>query len=190
MSMYHLIFTARRLVANLWYSTSMEIVVICDNIRSAHNMGSLLRTCDGLGINQVYVCGVTPYPKIKDDMRLPYIAEKLTKQIHKTALGAEKFIQIIPVQNTTEAVTALRDEGFHIFALEQVKNAIQLDKPSLITPMKKCAIILGSEVEGIQTKTIGLCDTVFELPMQGHKESYNVSVAAGIALYYLRYMIQ
>ena len=157
-----------------------DIIVIAHNIRSTHNIGSLFRTCDGFGVRQLVLSGYSPYPKLPDDTRLPHIREKLTAQIHKTALGAE---ETVPFCYTEELdLEQLKREGYTIVALEQSASAHRL--PHFTTP-EKVVLLLGEEVEGISPELLYRCDEIIEIPMNGSKESFNVSVAAGIALYHL-----
>lgn len=157
-----------------------EIIVIAHNIRSTHNVGSIFRTAEGLGVSKIVLSGYTPYPKTKSDTRLPHIAEKLHKQIHKTALGAE---EIVPFEyHEILDLQALSDTGYRIVGLEQAPNSIAL---SDYKKFDKTALLLGEEVEGISSDLIAQCDDIIEIPMKGIKESFNVSVAAGIALYKL-----
>jgi tRNA G18 (ribose-2'-O)-methylase SpoU len=159
-----------------------EIVLLVHNIRSTHNVGSLFRTAEGFGVTHIYISGYTPYPILKNDTRLPHISQKLTKQIRKTALGAE---QLVPFSYQKEPpIDVLKQAGFRIVGLEQYKQSIRLD--SYKAP-EKVAVLIGEEVDGIAADLINICDDIIEIPMIGKKESFNVSVATGIALYHLRY---
>ena len=159
-----------------------EIIIIAHNIRSTHNVGSIFRTCEGFGVSKIILSGYTPYPHVKDDPRLPHISNKLTAQIHKTALGAET---IVPFEyQEMPDLAALRSEGFRIVGLEQDSSSTMLPG---YTPNEKTALLLGEEVEGITDELRGECDDLIEIPMEGQKESFNVSVATGIALYALRF---
>lgn len=167
----------------LYMNTSLscpEIIVIAHNIRSAHNVGSVLRTCEGFGVSRVILSGYTPYPTLENDPRLPHVAAKLTKDIHKTALGAE---HLVSYEHQAEPdFQALRNRGFVIVGLEQDLRSVPLPEYS---PPQKAALLLGEEVNGIADELRDECDTMLEIPMKGKKESFNVSVAAGIALYAL-----
>ena len=157
-----------------------EIVVIMHNIRSAHNVGSIFRTAEGFGVSEILLTGYTPYPTTKDDTRLPHIAEKLTAQIHKTALGAEA---LVPFRYyPTLDLASLQLAGYQIVGLEQDARSSILPH---YTPPSKIALLLGEEVQGIDQALLSQCDDLIEIPMKGRKESFNVSVAAGIALYAL-----
>ena len=162
-------------------SMMKQVVIICHNLRSTHNVGSILRSSDGFGITKVYFTGYTPYPFIANDTgRLPHIAQKLDKQISKTALGAEKTVPWQQSDLLKPVLTALRADGFTISALEQTSSSLTL--PSYISP-DKLAIIVGREVEGVEKEVLDECDIVLEIPMHGSKESFNVSVAAAVAMY-------
>ena len=158
-----------------------SIIVIAHNIRSTHNVGAIFRTAEGLGVERIICSGYTPYPALSaNDPRLPHLAEKLTRQIHKTALGAEK---LVPFATSTEPpLTALRRAGYVIAGLEQSPRAVPL--PRYQAP-PKLALLLGEEVAGITPELQAACDILLEIPMVGCKESFNVSVAAGMALYQL-----
>lgn len=158
--------------------TMPEIIVIAHNIRSTHNVGAFFRTCDGFGVSKLLLTGYTPYPTIQKDTRLPHFADKITRQIHKTALDAETFVpfeqmEAIPFDD-------LKAAGYTIVGLEQSARSVMLPD---YTPPEKIALLLGEEVNGISAEYLEQCDDVIELPMQGKKESFNVSVATGIALY-------
>lgn len=154
------------------------IIVIAHNIRSTHNVGSLFRTCEGFGVEKLILSGYSPYPMHDADARLPHLAQKMTQQIHKTALGAETMV---PFSHYDEPpITELRDKGYVIVGLEQDERSIDLR--SYVMPAK-IALILGEEVDGIGADIRSQCDDLIEIAMTGRKESFNVSVAAGIALY-------
>lgn len=157
-----------------------EVIVIAHNIRSTHNVGAIFRTSEGFGVSKIILSGYTPYPLAKDDTRLPHISRKLSDQIHKTALGAE---QIVPFEyQELPDITALKAAGYTIVGLEQDERSIML--PRYTTPAK-VVLLLGEEVKGITDDLREVCDDLIEIPMAGKKESFNVSVATGIALYAL-----
>lgn len=159
-----------------------ELILVLDNLRSAHNVGVTLRTADGAGLRRVYLCGSTPSPHLTGDPRPPYAQDRAAGQIAKTALGAEKSLDLVYAAETSAALRGLKSAGYHIVALEQSKAS---------TPLKdfrapgKTALVIGNEVIGISGEILGLCDAVVEIPMSGQKESLNVAVAAGIAIYSL-----
>lgn len=157
-----------------------EIIVIAHNIRSTHNIGAIFRTSEGFGVSKIIISGYSPYPKLAVDARLPHIAEKLTLQIHKTALGAETMVPF-EYQEMPDFKT-LKADGYTIVGLEQDKRSVMLNdyqKPN------KIALLLGEEVHGLTDGLLQSCDNLIEIPMVGLKESFNVSVATGIALYAL-----
>lgn len=174
-----------------------KIVVIAHNIRSTFNVGSIFRTCEGFGVERLILSGYTPYPDLalnrqapncayiegescQNDQRLPHIREKITKQIHKTALGAES---LVPFEyHEAPPLDELRQLGYRIAALEQAANSTNLRDYSA---PDRIALLLGEEVDGIAPEWLTLADDIIEIPMFGQKESFNVSVAAGIALYEL-----
>jgi len=162
-----------------------DIVAIAHDIRSTHNVGSLLRTCEGLGVSHVYFTGYTPYPALPDgDTRLPHIAQKLTRQIEKTALGAESLVPWSQVDDVMSCIATVRAAGYAVVALEQTTGSTALPD---FQPPQKIALLLGREVEGIDSALLALCDTCLEIPMFGQKESFNVVQAAAMALYQIRF---
>lgn len=157
-----------------------EIIVIAHNIRSTHNIGAIFRTCEGFGVSKIILSGYSPYPEIDTDRRLPHISQKLAAQIHKTALGAER---IVPFEYCEQPPIAhLKQHGYRIVGLEQADTSITL---STYAPPSKIALLLGEEVHGIEPTYLAECEDIIEIPMVGKKESFNVSVATGIALYAL-----
>ncbi len=156
------------------------LIVILYNIRSTYNVGAIFRTCDGLGINEVIITGYTPF----FDKGLPHEQEKLRKQIHKTALGAEELIKWRRIDDIVEAINYCRAQNCQIVALEQGKGSLNLAGPR--DYLEDTALILGEEVHGIPPEVLAHCDKLLEIRMCGKKESFNVSVAGGIALWELR----
>lgn len=161
-----------------------DIVLILHDIRSCHNVGSMLRTAEGIGVTKVYFTGYTPYPSLANDARLPHIHRKLTTQIHKTALGAELLQAWEHTQSVEQLITDLRKDGYEIVGLEQANGAVEL--PNYKVP-KKVAILLGREVEGIEPALLKTLDKVIVIPMFGQKESFNVVQAAAMALYHMHF---
>jgi tRNA G18 (ribose-2'-O)-methylase SpoU len=162
-----------------------EIVVIAHDIRSTHNVGSLLRTCEGLGVQGIYFTGYTPYPRLPhEDPRLPHIADKLDKQIHKTALDAERLVPWFVTEDVTACIADLKNQGYVVAALEQSDTSVPL--PDFKAP-SKIVLLLGREVEGIEANLLAHCDVTLEIPMFGKKESFNVVQAAAMALYQFRF---
>jgi len=161
----------------------MKLILIVHDIRSIHNVGSLLRTAEGMGVDKVYFTGYTPYPRIKHDTRLPHIANKLTTQIHKTALGAEEMVDWEYKSDIISLIKDLKAEAYSVCALEQAQNSVMLPK---FKPETDVALLLGREVEGIESSILSLCDKTIEIPMYGKKESFNVVQAAAMAMYQIR----
>jgi 23S rRNA (guanosine2251-2'-O)-methyltransferase len=152
-----------------------KFFVIIHNLRSAHNVGSIFRTADGIGAGKIYLTGYTPAPDAGGKYQTA-----ADKMIAKTALGAEKNIPFEKKKNIGLVIKKLRSEGFQIIALEQTKNSLDYRKYKPDFPL---ALIVGNEPRGINKKIIQLCDAAIEIPMQGKKESLNVSVAFGVAGY-------
>jgi len=161
-----------------------RIVLVAHDIRSTHNVGSLLRTAEGLGVEHVYFTGYTPYPTTEHDMRLPHISTKLTNAIHKTALGAEQLVDWSHQADVAALLADLHSQKFEIVALEQANAAIPLPH---YQPTERVALLLGREVEGIDPVLLNLADTIVEIPMSGQKESFNVVQAAAMALYHCQH---
>lgn len=157
-----------------------EVVIVAHNIRSIHNVGSIFRTCEGFGVSKIILSGYTPYPKMAGDRRLPHITNKLTKAIHKTALGAELLVEF--EYQLTPNINNLRSNGYTIIGLEQDATAVSI---STFSAPDKIALLIGEEVNGLEPNLISSCDYLVEIPMQGQKESFNVGVATGIALFSL-----
>lgn len=161
-----------------------QLVLIAHNLRSTHNVGSLLRTAEGLGVQKVYLTGYTPYPEMEKDERLPHLARKIQAQIQKTALGAEELMKWQHHEVIAGVIEELRKQGFVIAAVEQGVDSVKL--PDFVPP-EKLVLIVGREVEGIESEILELCDVMLEIPMFGRKESFNVVQAAAMALYHCRF---
>lgn len=160
-----------------------KLALIIHNIRSCHNVGSMLRTADALAA-EVYMTGYTPYPKSKNDKRLPHLIAKTTRQIEKTSLGAEKSMSWHQSDSVKTIIKDLTNNGFEVVALEQANNSIGLPD---YQPGRKVAIIVGREREGLEISILKQVDKIIEIPMLGAKESLNVANAAAIALYHCRF---
>jgi 23S rRNA (guanosine2251-2'-O)-methyltransferase len=157
-----------------------KITIVAVDIRSTHNIGSLFRTADGFGASLVLV-GITPRPVGgTNDERLPHVSAKATKEIAKTALGAELTVNWRYFPDINSAISEMRSEGMEIVAIEQSSDSLSIKK---LIPTRPTALLLGPEVEGLSNETLQLCDEIYEIPMTGQKESFNVAVAAGIVLY-------
>jgi 23S rRNA (guanosine2251-2'-O)-methyltransferase len=161
-----------------------RIILIIHNVRSAYNVGALLRTADGLGIDEVVFSGYTPYPPAKSDIRLPHIAQKAGRAIRKTALGAEDSVKWQKTDDILNYIKSLVGAGWQMAALEQTSSAINL---SDYQPPSKIALLVGSEIGGLEPGLLKAVPIHLEIPMLGTKESLNVAAAGAIALYHLRY---
>ena len=141
-----------------------QIILIAHNIRSTHNIGSLFRTSEGFGVQKIILSGYSPYPRLPRDTRLPHIAEKLTRQIHKTALGAETMVPFDYYEQPP--LEQLRQRGYRLVGLEQAKHSVAL---GAYRPPERLALLLGEEVDGISGELLAACDDIIEIPMHGHK---------------------
>lgn len=160
------------------------IAIIAHNVRSTYNIGSILRSANCFGVSDIFLCGYSPYPIIKNDTRLPHIAQKTHKQIAKTALGAETLVNIF-VHNTIEqAIMSARKNGYTcIAAVEQADNSTAIETYPF---SEATALIVGNEVYGINTWTKQAADVILEITQYGDKESLNVASATAIALFAAR----
>ena len=163
----------------------MELILVLDNIRSAYNVGAILRTAEGFGVSKVILSGYTP--RVDDANLLPHLREKLNHEIHKTALGAEKMLDIYASDDIISDLKNLKKEGWQVVGLEnniEKENLVSLNDKGLRSKLTdKVVLILGEEVNGINYSLYDIIDLFIEIPMRGKKESFNVSVAAGIAIY-------
>ena len=150
------------------------IVLVLDNIRSAHNVGSAFRTADSFKIDKVWLCGICAVPP--------------SAEIHKSALGAENSVDWEHVDDTMEAIDALKTEGYIIASAEQTVDSVMLDT-FVPEKGKKYAIVFGNEVAGVRQDVVDASDMVLEIPQFGTKHSLNVSVSMGVILWHLRLMI-
>ena len=146
----------------------IPLIVILDNVRSLHNIGSVFRTADAFLLEKIILCGISSTP--------PH------PEIHKTALGAEFSVEWEYVENTLDALKLLKNDNYSIFAVEQAHNSLSLDKLILNTE-HKYALVLGNEVRGVQQSVVDACDACVEIPQYGTKHSLNVSVASGIVIW-------
>ena len=144
----------------------LPVYLICDNIRSLWNVGSIFRSADGAGIAKIFLCGITGTPP--------------RPEITKTALGAEKSVPWEAVQDPGKAVLLLKRQGIPVFVLEQTDESDVLWESALELPL---GIVVGNEVDGVSPHVVALADGALEIPMHGVKESLNVAVACGILLY-------
>lgn len=166
----------RKTVADFKLADKKPLVVVMDNIRSMHNVGSVFRTADAFLIAGICLCGFTPQPPHRD--------------IHKTALGATESVDWLYYENTKVAVLALKEQGYKVFAIEQTKGSISLEnfkthikEKSNNNSNNALAFVFGNEVEGVSDEVLAICDGAVEIPQYGMKHSLNISVAAAIVLW-------
>lgn len=157
---------------SLWYGLHMQTALLLHNIRSAHNVGSIFRTADAVGVSRIFLSGYTPTPVDRFG--------RVQKEITKTALGAEKDIPWEYAVAPAAFIKRLKREGWRIVGVEQDARAIDY---RALTPDRPTLFILGNEVRGISLSLRDQCDALIEIPMHGKKESLNVGVAAGIILF-------
>ncbi len=143
----------------------LPVVIVLDNVRSMHNVGAVFRTIDGFSFQAIYLCGITAKP--------PH------REIQKTALGATKSVEWKYYSETHQAISELQQEGYEIIAIEQAAQKVWLNEFD-VQPQKKYALVFGHEVKGVSQGVINKADCVIEIPQQGTKHSFNISVSVGI----------
>ncbi len=176
-----------KLTALILYNINMSnfpIILIAHNLRSSYNVGSIFRIMDGLGLKTIYLTGNSPYPITINDNRLHHIAINNDRQIRKTSLGAEKSINYLHHQDIIQLINQLKIKKYQIIALEQTTTSINLIDFRVDSPI---ALIIGNEITGIDDQVLEVVDQSIEIPMQGLKESFNVSSATSMTLFYLKY---
>lgn len=149
-------------------SEKLPLIIVLDNIRSLHNVGSVFRTADAFRLQGVWLCGITACPP--------------AAEIHKTALGAEDSVSWEYFEDTLDAVERLQREGYEVLAVEQVEGSLKLNT-FRTDPAKRYALILGNEVKGVRQDVVDAADAALEIPQYGTKHSMNVSVTAGIVMW-------
>lgn len=153
----------------------IPLVMVLDNVRSQHNVGAVFRTADAFCIQGLCLCGITCCPP--------------NAELHKTALGAEQTVDYTYYEHTTDAIRALHEQGYKVYAIELAHNAVTLEqaiesyRQATLPDMRGVALVLGHEVFGVAEDVMALCDGSIELPQYGTKHSLNVSVTAGIVMY-------
>ena len=158
----------RKTVDEFKQSGKLPLVVVLDNLRSLHNIGSIFRTCDAFLIEAIYLCGISATP--------PH------KEIHKTALGAEESVEWKYYETSVQAMEHLKADGYTVWGVEQTENSILL-ADFIIEHGKRYALVFGNEVRGIEQDVVDRCQGCIEIPQFGTKHSFNVSVSAGIVLW-------
>ena len=146
----------------------LPLVVVLDNVRSLHNVGSVFRTSDAFRVERIVLCGITATPP--------------SVEIHKTALGAEDVVEWQYFESTVDAVAALRGEGCKIYSIEQCQGSIAL-QDFVTAPGERYAVVFGNEVKGVQQVVVDASDGALEIPQFGTKHSLNVSVTAGMVIW-------
>lgn len=154
----------------IFNQTKQEIVLVLDRIRSLYNVGSMFRTADGFGVAKIYLCGYTGTPE--------------RAKMRKTSLDAEKYVPWEKVPYSWQLIDRLKQGGYQIVALEESPKARPIRN---LKPRYPVALVVGNEVTGLTPAVLKRCDAIAEIPMLGHKKSFNVSVACGIGLYHLRH---
>jgi tRNA G18 (ribose-2'-O)-methylase SpoU len=158
----------RKSISDFKEARKTPIIIILDDIRSLHNIGSVFRTADAFLIEKIYLCGITAIPP--------------NKEIHKTALGATETVAWEYAKDVLTVIADLKKEKTAVFAIEQVENAVFL--PDFKVDLeKKYALIFGNEVFGVNQDAIKMCDGTIEIPQLGTKHSLNISVSAGIVIW-------
>lgn len=151
-------------------STKTPLIIVLDNVRSLNNIGSIFRTSDAFLVDEILLCGITATP--------PH------REIHKTALGAQDSVKWQYFEDTLDALTYLKENNFHTFAIEQAEEATMLDELEL-DKNQKYAVVLGNEVKGVKQSVVDACDGCIEIPQYGTKHSLNVSITGGIVIWNL-----
>jgi 23S rRNA (guanosine2251-2'-O)-methyltransferase len=149
-------------------ASKTPIIIVLDDVRSLHNIGSVFRTADAFLVEKIYLCGITATPP--------------NKEIHKTALGATDTVAWEYSKDVLEVINLLKTDGVKVLAIEQVENALMLQdfEPDTDT---KYALVFGNEVKGVAQEAVSMCDGVIEIPQLGTKHSLNISVSAGIVVW-------
>lgn len=158
----------RKSIADFKEAEKTPLILILDDIRSLHNIGSVFRTADAFLIEKIYLCGITATPP--------------NKEIHKTALGATDTVAWEYAKDVTEVITKLQAEDTEVWAIEQVENSVYLND-FMPEANKKYALVFGNEVKGVSQEAIKLCSGTIEIPQLGTKHSLNISVSAGIVVW-------
>lgn len=158
----------RKSIEDFKIATKTPLIIILDDIRSLHNIGSVFRTCDAFLIEKIYLCGITATPP--------------NKEINKTALGATETVHWEYQENVLDVISILKKDSISVYAIEQVENSIFLDTFE-VEKNKKYALVFGNEVFGVSQQAIEICDGTIEIPQLGTKHSLNIAVSAGIVIW-------
>jgi tRNA G18 (ribose-2'-O)-methylase SpoU len=158
----------RKSVSGFKEAQKTPLILILDDVRSLHNIGSVFRTADAFLVEKIYLCGITATPP--------------NKEIHKTALGATDTVAWEHKESVLDTITLLQHEGILVLAVEQVESAVFLQDFKPVTG-QKYALVFGNEVKGVAQQAVALCNGVIEIPQLGTKHSLNISVSAGIVVW-------
>lgn len=184
----------RLTVEEFHHAEKTPLIVVLDDVRSLHNVGSVFRTADAFRLEAIYLCGITATPDTVTDADGTVIKDcslKAVQEIHKTALGAEESVDWRYFKSATDAVESLKNDGYTVMAVEQCHGSTMLQDFVPACPATKqkdgkrgYAVILGNEVKGVHQEVIDLCDGCLEIPQYGTKHSLNVSVTGGIIIWH------
>ncbi len=184
----------RLTVEEFHHAEKTPLIVVLDDVRSLHNVGSVFRTADAFRLEAIYLCGITATPDTVTDADGTVIKDcslKAVQEIHKTALGAEESVDWRYFKSATDAVESLKNDGYTVMAVEQCHGSTMLQDFVPACPVSKqkdgkrgYAVILGNEVKGVHQEVIDLCDGCLEIPQYGTKHSLNVSVTGGIIIWH------
>ena len=167
----------------------IPLTVVLNNIRSLYNVGSIFRTADGVGVEKIWLCGITGTPgkHRADFLRRPDHAERMKSQIAKTALGAEESVPWDYATDAGEIIDGLRKAGYTIVLLEQTEESIPYEELKIETPV---CLVMGNEIRGVSKGLLPQCDVAVDIEMAGLKNSLNVTVAFGILAYHIRHSLK
>lgn len=154
-------------------SAKLPLTVVLNDIRSLYNVGSIFRTADGVGVEKIWICGITGFPP--------------DHQISKTALGAENSVSWEYEKDPCKVLKGLKESGYAIVFLEQIENSIEFQD---FEPQGPICLVVGNEITGVSDELLGYCDQAVEIEMAGLKNSLNVSVAFGVVAYHLKNKIK
>lgn len=184
----------RLTVEEFHHAEKTPLIVVLDDVRSLHNVGSVFRTADAFRLEAIYLCGITATPDTvmnADGTVIKDCSLKAVQEIHKTALGAEESVDWRYFKSATDAVESLKNDGYTVMAVEQCHGSTMLQDFVPACPVSKqkdgkrgYAVILGNEVKGVHQEVIDLCDGCLEIPQYGTKHSLNVSVTGGIIIWH------
>lgn len=161
----------RKSVSEFKESEKLPVIIVLDNVRSLHNVGSVFRTADAFAVEKLVLCGITAQP--------PH------REIQKTALGATESVDWEYTEDCKQLMLNLRSEGYKVIGIEQVSGSISLENQAHLLKYVKLALVFGNEVEGVDQDVLDLCDEFWEIPQSGTKHSLNISVSVGIVLWEL-----